>query len=43
MLKSDYHTELFQVVDKENLPSFVGGTSCVEKGDNVLIENIGPW
>ena len=38
VLGSDYQTHLLELVDEENLPTFMGGSSkCSENSD------IGPW
>lgn len=44
VLKSDYHKQLLEFVDKDNLPTFFGGTcTCPNIPGGCLFSDIGPW
>lgn len=42
ILGSEYQEELLKIIDKENLPEFLGGT-CICKPNGCLMQPAGPW
>lgn len=44
MFGNKYHSELFKIVDPENLPEKLGGTcTCQNEGGNCFMACPGPW
>jgi len=42
IIGSNFQKELYEYIDPENLPEFLGG-KCVCPGGDCLAKNIGPW